>query len=306
MTQTLRFISFGCHNLTGGSSLRDSIRLIHCAMDHGIAQFDVAPSYGLGTAESVLGTAIENRSIKAEITTKFGIEPPRFGRFLAWGRAPYRYLRRLVGRAPAPVFNNLAIGEASRLGLLKSLERSLRALNIDRVHTLLTHEFIDRTRIRDHLNDLKFARRLEMLQWFGCSGEREAVVQAVGAFGYLAQVVQVSVNDCETFSTHPNVRLFGVVRVLAPQIAHQAGFDERYRDQLFSALVGVKSAQECFALGAIAAARTLFPQSTLVVTTSNEARIGDIVRFLGDRTLLDWGATHRAIHNRMLVDRARD
>jgi hypothetical protein len=275
-------------------------------MDHGITQFDVAPSYGLGTAESVLGKAIKNRSGKADITTKFGIEPPRFGRLLAWGRAPYRSLRRIVGKGPAPLFNNLAIGEGSRPRLLKSLERSLRALNIGSVHTLLTHEFIDRTHIREHLDDLKFARSCEMLQWFGCSGEREAVEQAVGAFGDLAQVVQVSINDWETLSTHQNVRFFGVVRVLAPQIARQAGFDERYRDQLLSALVGVKLAQECFALGAIAAARTLFPQSTLVVTTSNEARIGDIVRFLGGRALLDWGAAHRAIHNRMLVDRASD
>jgi hypothetical protein len=304
--QALELLSFGCHNLTGGSSLRESTRLVHCAMDHGITQFDVAPSYGLGTAESVLGKAIKNRSVKAEITTKFGIEPPRFGRLLAWGRAPYRSLRRLVGRGPAPVASNLAIGEAFRLGLLKSLERSLRALNTDSVHTLLTHEVIDRTHVRENLDDLKFARRFEMLQWFGCSGRREAVVRAVGVFCDLAQVVQVSINDWEAFSTHPNVRLFGVVRVLAPQIAHHAGFDGRYRDQLFSALVGVKSAQECFALGAIAAARTLFPQSRLVVTTSNEARIGDIVRFFGDRRLLDWGTTHRAFHNQMLVDRARD
>src|SRR5215470_12404263 len=98
--QTLNFLSFGCHNLTGGSSLRKSVRLIHCAMDHGITRFDVAPSYGMGTAEAVVGMAIRKRSLRVEITTKFGIEPRRLGHFLAWGRTPYRYLRRVIGKSP--------------------------------------------------------------------------------------------------------------------------------------------------------------------------------------------------------------
>src|SRR5262245_21817575 len=86
-------LSFGCHNITGGSSLGHSIRLIHCAIDHGITNFDVAPSYGLGAAERVLGQALQRKSV-VEVTTKFGIEPKQFGAILAWGREPYKWLVR--------------------------------------------------------------------------------------------------------------------------------------------------------------------------------------------------------------------
>jgi hypothetical protein len=301
--ETLGFLSFGCHNITGGSSLRKSIRLIHCAMDHGIARFDVAPSYGMGTAEAVLGMAIRKRSLGVEVTTKFGIEPPRLGRFLALGRAPYRFLRQIVGKSPLPLRS--AVGSFSPPRLMTSLERSLKALNTDRVHTLLTHELIDVTHLREHLEDLEFARNRGLFKWFGCSGELKAVVPTLQMFCDFAQVAQVSVTDWQAFGTRLIVRLYGAIRVLAPQVARQASLDQKYRDGLFGALTGVRSMQECFALGAIAAARTLFPRSTLLITTSNEARIGDIVRFASDQALFDWGAAHREVHNRMLAGRAR-
>ncbi len=303
--ETFEFLSFGCHHLTGGSSLRKSVRLIHCAMDHGITRFDVAPSYGLVTAEAVLGMAIKKRTFKVEVTTKYGVEPPRLGRFLAWGRAPYRYLKNVVGRGPSPLPNSLATRGFSSLRLMKSLERSLKALNTDRVHTLLTHELIDLTHLREHLDDLEIARSRELFECFGCSGERKAVEQAVQMFCDFSQVAQVSISDCEVFAARSIVRLFGAVRVLAPQMIRQASLDHKYQDGLLAALTGVKSRQEHFALGAIAAARTLFPQSTLLVTTRDETRIGDIVRFVSDRALLNWAAANRELHSRMVADCAQ-
>jgi Aldo/keto reductase family len=272
-------------------------------MDHGIARFDVAPSYGMGTAETVLGMAIRKRS--AKISTKFGIEPPRLGRFLAWGRAPYRHLRSVIGKGrPSPLPNRLASCGFSNVKLMKSLERSLRALSIDQVHTLLSHEHIDGAHLTEYLDDLELARSREMFNLFGCSGEREAVEQTLRMFCDFSQVIQVSISDSEAFHVYPIVRLFGAVRVLAPQIERKASLDQKYRDGLLSALPGINSFQECFALGAIAAARTLFPRSTLLVNTSNEDRIRDIARFLFDRPLVDWGAGHRVVHSRMLADRA--
>jgi predicted oxidoreductase len=305
LMQALEFLSFGCHNLTGGSSRRESIRLIHCAMDHGIKRFDVAPSYGMGTAESVLGIAIRKRSADLEVTTKFGIEPPRFGRLLAWGRTPYRVLRQITREGPSPLPGNLTGAQGSPLRLRKSLERSLRALNIDCVHTLLTHELIDLRHLAEQLDDLEFGLNRGMLNWFGCSGEREVVGQMLSIFCRHARVVQVSISDVGAFGTHSTIRCFGAVRIMAPQICRHANLDGEYRDQLLAVFAGVKSSQECFALAAIVAARALFPRTTLLVTTSNEARICDIARFLSNQAVLDWGKAYSAVHRGMLVNRAQ-
>ena len=302
--QTSHYLSFGCHNLTGGSSKRKSIRLIHCALDHGITRFDVAPSYGLGTAEAVLGIAIKKRGSEVEITTKFGIEPPRFGSILAWCRAPYRGLRKFLGKGPSQLFGSSVNGALPRLRLAKSLERSLRALDVEHLDTLLSHEFVDTAFRTEILHDLEIARNRGLIERFGCSGQRRAVDQTLSMFSGLAQVVQVSVNDGDRFIGFPTLRLFGAVRVLAPQMARQAKCDERYRESLLAALPSVKTFQERVALGAIAATRVLFPQSVLLVTASNEAHIRNIVRLSIDRNLIEWTSAHRAVHKKMLAQSA--
>jgi hypothetical protein len=124
-------------------------------------------------------------------------------------------------------------------------------------------------------------------------------------FRDFAKVVQISVIDSETYVTCPIVRLFGAVRVLKPQIARLTSRDKIYGDELLTAAAGVESCEDRFALGAIVAARTMFPRSTLLINTSNEARIGLLARLLGDRALLDWGVAHRGVHNRMLAGCAR-
>ena len=45
----------GCGHLTGGASTAESRRLLEHAKDGGIGHFDPAPSYGIGTAEDVVG-----------------------------------------------------------------------------------------------------------------------------------------------------------------------------------------------------------------------------------------------------------
>ena len=48
-------IGLGCGRLVGRSTLIQSARIVETALDLGIRYFDVAPSYGMGTAEEVLG-----------------------------------------------------------------------------------------------------------------------------------------------------------------------------------------------------------------------------------------------------------
>jgi len=51
---------------------KESIRAIHCAIDHGARLFDTADAYGTGHAERILGTALGKKRDDVLIATKFG------------------------------------------------------------------------------------------------------------------------------------------------------------------------------------------------------------------------------------------
>lgn len=51
---------------------RESIRVIHSAIEMGISLFDTADAYGTGHAEHILGDALKGRRDRAFIATKFG------------------------------------------------------------------------------------------------------------------------------------------------------------------------------------------------------------------------------------------
>ena len=65
-------VVFGCMGLPHLSpSVR--LRLIHCAIDHGITSFDTAPLYGAGESERILGAALGGRRGDVQILTKCGV-----------------------------------------------------------------------------------------------------------------------------------------------------------------------------------------------------------------------------------------
>ncbi len=70
-------IGLGCGRLVGRSSLRSSAKILETALDLGIRYFDVAPSYGMGTAEEVIGSVIGDLS-EVTIATKVGISRPSY------------------------------------------------------------------------------------------------------------------------------------------------------------------------------------------------------------------------------------
>lgn len=50
----------------------ESIRAIHCALEHGINFFDTAANYGAGHSEQIVGRALAGKRDQAVIATKFG------------------------------------------------------------------------------------------------------------------------------------------------------------------------------------------------------------------------------------------
>lgn len=63
----------GIGQVWGATTEKESIRTVHRALDLGINFFDVAPSYGDGKAEEVLGVALEGRRDEAVVATKVGL-----------------------------------------------------------------------------------------------------------------------------------------------------------------------------------------------------------------------------------------
>jgi aryl-alcohol dehydrogenase-like predicted oxidoreductase len=85
-------LGLGCARLgsiAAGSGRRSSIRLVHEAVDHGIAWFDTADAYTGGTSESLLGAALRRRRGDVQIATKAG--------FVFTDRGPVARAARLFG-----------------------------------------------------------------------------------------------------------------------------------------------------------------------------------------------------------------
>jgi len=132
-------IGVGCAYLTEGFTRDQDRPIIDAAFDAGARHFDVAPSYGMGTAEAVLGRALVGRRDRVTIATKVGIARNEAGRrklLLRAFLAPTRGLRRRLGVAPAARrqldFSPTYVGSM--------LEDSLRRLRTDYLDAYLLHE----------------------------------------------------------------------------------------------------------------------------------------------------------------------
>jgi D-threo-aldose 1-dehydrogenase len=137
-------LGYGCSQLMGGITRRESAALLEAAFDAGIRHFDTAPSYGYGHAESVLGDVLRCKRDQVTIATKFGLQPPRNRRLLATART---ILLPIVRRVPS-VKSRLSrttkglVGRAhfSAGELRQSIDASLAALRTDYIDILLLHE----------------------------------------------------------------------------------------------------------------------------------------------------------------------
>jgi len=110
-------IGYGCWGASGekywsGHSDRDQIEAIHTAIESGINMFDVAPVYGLGHAEEILGKAIKGNRDKVIVATKCG---------LLWNE------------------NGNIINNLKKDSILKEIDDSLKRLSLDYVDLYQVH-----------------------------------------------------------------------------------------------------------------------------------------------------------------------
>lgn len=136
-------LGFGCASLGSRIGPRQGSRALSEAFEAGINWFDVAPSYGDGQAEMLLGEFARTRRDRIHICTKCGIVSPPVSTVKAALRPISRLLvkhapvlRSLAGRTRGPAERQIL----SRKSIIDSLDRSLINLGTDYVDVLALHD----------------------------------------------------------------------------------------------------------------------------------------------------------------------
>lgn len=150
-------------------STAECIRLVHCAIDHGITTIDTAPLYGAGESERVLAKALAGRRDGVRILTKCGL--------------------RWDGRHGQPMFEMPVDGRLCMVrkdsrpeSIRASLETSLRDLATDVIDLYQVHHYDDETPIEDVIGELERAREAGKIRAIGVSNyEVPQLKQAMAA-----------------------------------------------------------------------------------------------------------------------------
>lgn len=138
-------LGFGCGGVMGRVGRAQSLRSIAAALAGGITHFDVAPLYGYGEAEALLGEALAGKRDRVVLASKFGLAPPRsagalralkpLAQKLAASVPGARGVLRSLAGSPIQAADRFAPGSAAA-----SLDRSLAALRTDYLDLLFLHD----------------------------------------------------------------------------------------------------------------------------------------------------------------------
>jgi aryl-alcohol dehydrogenase-like predicted oxidoreductase len=157
--ENISAIGLGCWNFGGdwdSSDERKSISIVHAAIEMGINLFDVAPVYGWGQSETILGKALQDgRRHKVLIASKGG---------LLWDK-PYQ------------TKNNL-----SRESLLKEIDVSLKRLQTDYIDIYQMHWPDPVTPLQETARALEEIRKAGKIRYVGLSNFAQRDVETMMSY----------------------------------------------------------------------------------------------------------------------------
>jgi hypothetical protein len=174
-------LGFGCASLGSRVSARAGLVALERAHEAGITWFDVAPAYGAGEAETILGRFLAGRRERVLVLTKVGLAPPRRS---SLRRAAFMAARPLLGLAKGLRNRARRLGRNRVLDITpelveRSLAQSLSRLGTDRVEVLALHDPDPRS-----VGDEAVLRALErsvergQARYLGVAGSLEACLSA--------------------------------------------------------------------------------------------------------------------------------
>jgi aryl-alcohol dehydrogenase-like predicted oxidoreductase len=188
MKTNLSRLGFGLSSIAGSGNFSHQEALIKTAIDNGIMHFDVAPYYGSGDAEKILGDILLTCPETVTITTKFGLIPfdgGRGGNLLRSTLRPvFRQFKFLKKAATSIVSRSKASShpvkkEFEKGALLASIDASIKKLNRP-VDIFLLHDAdISFARNMDVVHELDLVRNAGKTILTGISGSEETLLDII-------------------------------------------------------------------------------------------------------------------------------
>jgi hypothetical protein len=229
-------LGLGCASLGSRIGARAGLRALSAAHEAGVTWFDVAPAYGLGNAELLLGEFLKGRRRSVSVTTKVGIAPPERLRLMKYAYA--------VGRPAMSVASGLR-GAFRRIRATRnrhlpldanlveaSIVQSLRRLQTDRVDVYALHDPSPEDVARDDvLRALERVLERGQARRIAVAGGTEAcraALRAPGIYGLLQMSVEHFASSGAEFSAcgkpvvvHSVFGVDGMRDVLLSTLAHR-------------------------------------------------------------------------------------
>ncbi|MET0238471.1 MAG: aldo/keto reductase [Sphingobium sp.] len=236
-------IGMGCASMGSRKSKAESVAALERAYAAGIRWFDVAPSYGDGAAEEVLGDFFHSRgATDVTVATKVGILPGRVSLAKSIIKPAVRIALSLAPglRSAIKKSRPAAMKQPITPDLIRgSIDESLRRLRTGQLDALLLHgatveEATDDAILRA-LEDAVTAGKAKRV---GIASEPDAVAAGLAA-APLYTIVQFANNPLEpgitllrdslaarpdvTVSTHSVIGATGMIEAMAAQVAAKPG-----------------------------------------------------------------------------------
>jgi D-threo-aldose 1-dehydrogenase len=291
-------LGFGCAELFREPSGTGRLTLLEAAYHSGVRYFDVAPMYGLGLVEREVGAFARGRRDELVLATKFGVSPTPVAR----GLAPVQgQLQRLSAARRSAI--DPRSGAAGRLlyrtgdygveAARRSLERSLHALQTDRVDLFFLHDPPDNAAVSDDLRGyLDSAQTAGLIRAWGVAGESAPAYWDVP----VVQARWDPFSPATTGLTQPTIRFGAIGRPLRRILERLQGDRDRLRR--WEDEVGADcSRPEAIAGLLLRDALMLAPSSPLLFSSTRPSHIEAAVAAAGT----DVGAEAVAAFRRLLV-----
>ena len=153
-----------------GRSRAQQIRVLQCAIDHGMTSIDTAPLYDAGESERIVGEAVAGRRGGVQILSKCG---------LSWD-----------GEYGEPMFSMLVDGrlcpvrrDSRPVTIARGIDQSLRRLGVDTIDVMQIHHFDARTPLEETLSEMLAAQQAGKIRAIGVSNF--PLAQLLGAHSIL-------------------------------------------------------------------------------------------------------------------------
>lgn len=279
-------VGFGCSNLGSDLSYRESCALIETAYAAGFRHFDVAPSYGHGQAERVLGDVLRTVRNEVCLVTKAGISHPRGASSLQAVKRLLAPVKKLLPglwasgaqrarRATAPR------GQFSAAQVSASIQESLVRLRTQRIDWLLLHDITVNELSEETLRALADAIAAGHVNGVGLGtsvADTKSIIAAhPGTFGFL-QVNHFWGAYVPQFHLGSKLVTHRVIREGTAIVRSNAFLRTLERDSICAALKEALLAPDCIVDLLLSASLRTNGVETVLVGSSKPARVRQFMK----------------------------